>query len=113
MHWQLDKNDWECKKRDQIDVEGAETLVMEGAKTLAKELGRYGITVNAVVPGMTATDMIKSIPDDVMEKLKKQIPLGRPGEPEEQANAICFLASDAASYITGAELVVSGGALII
>ncbi|MFY9174054.1 MAG: 3-oxoacyl-ACP reductase FabG [Peptococcia bacterium] len=82
-------------------------------KTLAKELGRYNITVNAVLPGMTATDMIKTIPDDVMEGLKKLIPLGRPAEPEEQAEAICFLASDAASYITGVELVVSGGALII
>lgn len=97
----------------QSNYAASKAAVLGLTKSLAKELGRYNVTVNAVLPGMTATDMIKTIPDDVMEQMKKQIPLGRPAEPEEQANAVCFLASDMASYITGIELVVSGGALII
>lgn len=97
----------------QANYAASKAGILGMTKTLAKELGRHNITVNAVLPGMTATDIIKTIPSDVMEHLKKQIPLGRPAEPEEQAEAICFLASDAASYITGVELVVSGGALIV
>lgn len=97
----------------QVNYAASKAGILGMTKTLAKELGRHNITVNAVLPGMTATGMIKTIPSEVMENLKKQIPLGRAAEPEEQAEVICFLSSDAASYITGAELVVSGGALIV
>lgn len=81
-------------------------------KSLAKELGRYNITVNTIEPGLTATDMIKTIPGHILEEKVKKIPLGRPGQPEDQANVICFLASDEASFITGVELQVCGGSLI-
>jgi 3-oxoacyl-[acyl-carrier protein] reductase len=77
--------------------------------TLAKELGRKNITVNAVLPEVTETEMIKTIPEEVLRNIIESIPLQRVATPEEQANAICFLASDEASYISGAALKVSGG----
>ncbi|TFG05990.1 MAG: 3-oxoacyl-ACP reductase FabG [Promethearchaeota archaeon] len=80
-------------------------------KTLAKELpfGGCEITVNAIQPGMIWTDMLKAVPEKVLEKFKAETPLGRVGQPEEVANLICFLASEEASYITGAEILISGG----
>jgi 3-oxoacyl-[acyl-carrier protein] reductase len=77
--------------------------------TLAKELGRKNITVNAVLPEVTDTEMIKTIPEEVLRSIIESIPLQRLATPEEQANAICFLASDEASFISGAVLKVSGG----
>ena len=68
-------------------------------KSLARELAPYGIRVNAVAPGITNTDMVKSLPKELIEPLIKTIPLGRIGEPEDIANAFLFLASDMASYI--------------
>ena len=70
-------------------------------KSLAKEVGSRGITVNAVAPGYIATDMTDAITDDAKEKMFSQIPLGRIGEPEEVANLVAFLGSDQAGYITG------------
>jgi len=78
-------------------------------RSLAKELGRYNIRANVVCPGGTETDIIKTVPPEQIEEWKKGIPLGRLGKPEDQANAVCFLSSDAASYISGACLVVDGG----
>lgn len=79
-------------------------------KSLARELGKDGIRVNAVAPGIILTDMMKSVEDNVIEPLIKTIPLGRIGMAEDVANAFLFLASDMASYITGAILPVDGAA---
>lgn len=76
--------------------------------SLARELGPQGIRVNAVAPGITNTDMMKMVPEEVIKPLIGQIPLRRIGEPEDIANAFLFLASDAASYITG-EIIHVGG----
>ena len=77
-------------------------------KSLARELGKDQIRVNAVAPGVTRTDMVASLPEDMVQRISSTIPLGRVGEPEEVANAVLFLASDLASYVTGAILSVDG-----
>lgn len=76
--------------------------------SLARELGPKGIRVNAVAPGVTNTDMVKALPEEVIQPLINQIPLKRVGAPEDIANAVSFLASDKASYITGVILSVDG-----
>ena len=76
--------------------------------SLARELGKYGIRVNAVAPGITDTDMMRAVPEHIIKALCTQIPLGRIGKPEEVANAFVFLASEMASYITGVVLSVDG-----
>ena len=77
-------------------------------KSLARELGKGGIRVNAVAPGVIATDMVAALPPAMVEKLAATIPLGRVGQPTDIANAFLFLASDLASYVTGAVLSVDG-----
>lgn len=79
-------------------------------KSLARELGKDNIRVNAVAPGIIYTDMMKNVPKEVIEPLIKTIPLGKIGKPEDIANAFLFLASDMASYITGEILSVDGAA---
>ena len=76
--------------------------------SLARELAKDHIRVNAVAPGVTRTDMVASLPPQMVERISAQIPLGRPGEPEEVANAFLYLASDMASYVTGEILSVDG-----
>lgn len=78
-------------------------------KALARELGKDGIRVNAVAPGITATDMVKALDQRIVQRMAANIPLQRLGEGEDIANAVLFLASDAAAYITGAVLSVDGG----
>ena len=78
-------------------------------RSLAREVGSRGITVNAVAPGFIATDMTAELGDDAHAKLTAQIPLGRLGQPADIAEAVCFLASDGAAYITGQVLHVNGG----
>lgn len=78
-------------------------------KSLARELGKDGIRVNAVAPGITATDMVKALDQKIVQRMAANIPLQRLGEGEDIANAVLFLASDAAAYITGAVLSVDGG----
>lgn len=80
-------------------------------KSLARELGRDNIRVNAVAPGVTRTDMMEAVPQEVIEPIVRTIPLGRLGEAEDIANAFLFLASDMASYITGAIIPVDGAAM--
>lgn len=77
-------------------------------KSLARELGKDHIRVNAVAPGVIRTDMVASLPKEMLAPVVAQIPLGRMGEPEDIANAFVFLASDKASFITGAILSVDG-----
>ena len=76
--------------------------------SLARELAKHKIRVNAVAPGVTHTDMVDALPDSVIKPLIESIPLGRMGEPEDIANAYLFLASDMADYISGAVLPVDG-----
>ena len=78
----------------------------------ARELGKSGIRVNAVAPGFTATEMVKKVPEKVLEGMRGRTPLGRIGEPRDIANAYFFLASDEASFITGAVLEVDGGLVL-
>ena len=79
-------------------------------QSLSRELAPKGIRVNAVAPGITNTDMVKALPDEMIQPLIATIPLGRIGEPEDVANAFVFLASELASYVTGAVLPVDGAA---
>ena len=81
-------------------------------KVWARELGRYGIRVNAVAPGFILTDMVRQMPEKILEGMRGRIPLGRLGDPRDVANAYLFLASDEAAYITGAVLRVDGGIVI-
>ena len=80
-------------------------------KSLARELGRDHIRVNAVAPGVTRTDMMEAVPQEVIEPIVRTIPLGRLGEAEDIANAFLSLASDMTSYITGAIIPVDGAAM--
>jgi len=81
-------------------------------KVWARELGRYNIRVNAVAPGFIATDIIKSMPEKIIEGMKARTPIGRMGQPRDIANAYLFLASDEASFITGEVLRVDGGIVV-
>jgi 3-oxoacyl-[acyl-carrier protein] reductase len=81
-------------------------------KVWSRELGRYGIRVNALAPGFIATDIIKSMPEKVIDGMKSRTPLGRMGQPRDIANAYLFLASDEASFITGEVLRVDGGIVV-
>lgn len=80
-------------------------------RSMARELGKDHIRVNAVAPGVIHTDMMEAVPKEMIEPIIKGIPLGRMGQPEDIANAFLFLASDMASYITGAVLSVDGAAM--
>jgi 3-oxoacyl-[acyl-carrier protein] reductase len=81
-------------------------------KTWARELGRAGVTVNAVAPGFVDTDMMDTVPDTVLDQITDRTPLGRLGTPDDIASAYCFLASDEAAFITGAVLAVDGGLVL-
>lgn len=78
-------------------------------KSLAREVGSRSVTVNVVAPGFVETDMTKAVADETQKQWASQIPLGRLGTPDDIADAVCFLASDEASYITGQVLAVNGG----
>lgn len=86
--------------------------VISFTHTWARELGRYGIRVNAVAPGFIATEMIKAMPQKVLDSMAGKAPLGALGRPEDIANAYVWLASDAARYVHGAVLSVDGGLVL-
>lgn len=81
-------------------------------KALAQESAKAGITVNAIAPGYIGTEMVRAVPQDVLEKIVATIPVGRLGEPEDIARCVVFLAGDDASFITGSTLTVNGAQYI-
>ena len=81
-------------------------------KVWARELGRKGIRVNAVAPGFIATEMVDTVPENVIEQMVGKTPLARMGNPEDIANAYVFLSSDLASFISGTVLSVDGGLVL-
>ena len=93
----------------QTNYAAAKAGMVGFAKSMAKEVGSRGITVNTVAPGFIDTDMTKELSDDIKTSLIASIALGRLGQPEEIAHAVSFLASEQASYITGETLHVNGG----
>jgi acetoacetyl-CoA reductase len=95
----------------QANYSAAKAGLLGFTKTAAKELARYGITVNSICPGFIETDMVASIPDEQREKLLKTVPLGRFGQPQEIARAVRFLVEDG-DYITGQALDINGGVYI-
>jgi len=86
--------------------------VISFTKTWARELGRYHIRVNAVAPGFIGTDMVRAMPEKVVDTMKAKTPLGILGDPEDIANAYAWLASDAAKFVHGAVLSVDGGLVL-
>ncbi len=93
----------------QCNYSAAKAGLIGLTKSAAKELAKRGITVNGVAPGFIATDMTDVLPDKVKEVVKPMIPMQRFGQPDEIASVVNFLASDAASYITGQIITVDGG----
>ncbi len=93
----------------QVNYAASKAGVIGMTKSLAKELGSRNVTANAVAPGFIMTDMTEGLPDAVKEQMAKEIPLSRMGRPEDVADAVTFLVSDKASYITGQVLHVDGG----
>jgi 3-oxoacyl-[acyl-carrier protein] reductase len=81
-------------------------------KVWARELGKYGIRVNAVAPGLIMTEMLQKMPENVLAEMKSHTPLGRLGDPRDIANAYLWLASDEASFVHGATISVDGGLII-
>ncbi len=86
--------------------------VISFTKTWSRELGKYNIRVNAVAPGFIVTEMVKAMSAKVLESMATRTPLGKTGQPADIANAYVFLASDAASFISGAVLSVDGGLVL-
>jgi 3-oxoacyl-(acyl-carrier-protein) reductase len=93
----------------QANYSAAKGALIALTKTMARETARKGVTVNAVAPGFIETDMTKDMPHEALQSVKVATPVGRLGRPEEVAAAVVFLASRAASYITGQVLAVNGG----
>jgi len=93
----------------QVNYAAAKAGILGFTKSMAREVGSRGITVNTVAPGFIDTDMTRELSEEQREALTAQIPLGRLGQPEDIARAVAFLASDEAGYITGETLHVNGG----
>jgi 3-oxoacyl-[acyl-carrier protein] reductase len=93
----------------QANYSAAKAGMLGFTKSLAREVGSRGITVNTVAPGFIDTDMTRELPEEQRKALQDSIPLGRLGQAEEIAQAVLFLVSDGAAYITGETLHVNGG----
>jgi 3-oxoacyl-[acyl-carrier protein] reductase len=96
----------------QTNYSATKAGVVGMTKTWAKELGRKGINVNAVVPGFTETDMTATVPEKILDGIRATIPLGRLGKPEDIANAYLYLASSESDYVNGTILHVDGGIMM-
>ena len=94
------------------DYSASKAGIIAFTKKLALEAAPYSITANAVAPGTTDTELIQKMSETQREELRKAIPLGRLGRPEDIAHAVCFLAGEEASFITGATLDINGGLLM-
>jgi 3-oxoacyl-[acyl-carrier protein] reductase len=97
----------------QVNYATAKAGLIGFTKSLAREVASRGITVNTVSPGFIDTDMTQTLTDEQKEGIFAQVPANRLGKPEEIANAVAFLASDAAAYITGETLHVNGGMYMV
>ncbi|WP_286261393.1 3-oxoacyl-ACP reductase FabG [Thalassotalea atypica] len=97
----------------QVNYATAKAGLLGFTKSLAREVASRGITVNTVAPGFIDTDMTQTLTDEQKEGISSQVPANRLGKPEEIANAVAFLASDAAAYITGETLHVNGGMYMV
>jgi 3-oxoacyl-[acyl-carrier protein] reductase len=98
--------------RGQANYAASKAGIIGLTQTLAKEFADKGVTVNAIAPGFVGTDMLKSVPANIMEKILAQIPMGRLGRPEEIASAVAYLVSPEAGYITGQVIDINGGLYI-
>lgn len=96
----------------QTNYTAAKAGVMAMTQTWAKELGKKGITVNAVAPGYTLTEMVEAVPEKVLEKIKEKTPVKRLGKPEEIAAACTYLSSEEAGFVTGTVLKIDGGLIL-
>ncbi len=99
-------------KFGQTNYSAAKAGTIGLTKTVARELGKYGVNVNTVAPGMILTDMFKDLPDDVKQKAADETVFNRLGEPEDVAHTVTFLASDKSKHITGEIIKVDGGQYI-
>ncbi|UQB42780.1 3-oxoacyl-ACP reductase FabG [Thiomicrospira microaerophila] len=97
----------------QTNYAAAKAGIIGFAKSLAREVGSRGITVNTVAPGFIDTDMTRNLPEEQRAALTQQIPLARLGQPEDIAKAVTFLASDGGAYITGQTINVNGGMVMV
>ncbi|MBF4695049.1 SDR family NAD(P)-dependent oxidoreductase [Fusibacter ferrireducens] len=93
----------------QANYAATKAAIMGMTRVMAKELGKYGITVNAIAPGSIMTDMYKAVPEEIKQKKLASIPLRRYGTPEEAGKLLVFLASDESSYITAQTITIDGG----
>ena len=98
--------------RGQANYAASKAGMIALTQTLAKEFASKGITVNAIAPGFTETEMLQAVPKEVMEKILAQIPIGRLGKPSEVAGAVAYLVSEDGDYITGQVININGGLYI-
>lgn len=96
----------------QVNYSAAKAGVIGFVKALAQEGARHGITANVIAPGYIATEMVKAVPEEILVKIVKGIPVGRLGEADEIGRAVAFLASDEAGFVTGSTMTINGGQYI-
>ena len=93
----------------QVNYAASKAAMLGFTKSLAREVASRNVTVNAVAPGYIETDMTKDLPSEATDALREAIPMHRIGQPSEVANAVLYLASEGAGYVTGQVLQVNGG----